>query len=119
MIKVTPLHSDVLVYEMFFGEQKTDSGIIILDDDKTDRGIHPRWCKIYAVGEDQKDVAPDQWILVSHGRWSRKIEVPDLIEAGLILRKIDPKDILLVSDEQPDFSKSIFVSESILNGCKT
>ena len=119
MIKVTPLHKDILVHEMFFGEQKTEAGLIVLDDDLNDRGIHPRWCRIYAVGCEQKDVTPGQWILVAHGRWSRKIEVPELIEAGLILRKIDPKDILLVSDEEPDFTKSVFVSESIINGCKT
>jgi len=118
-MKVKPLHSDVLVHEMFFGEQKTEDGIIILDDDKTDRGIHPRWCKIYAVGHEQKDVIPGQWILVAHGRWSRRIEVPELMADGIILHKIDPKDILLVSNEKPDFSKSVFVSESIINGCKT
>lgn len=119
MIKVRPLHSDVLVQDLFFGEQKTQAGIIVLDDDGTDRGIHPRWGKVYAVGKEQKDVIPGQWILVDHGRWSRRIEVPELVDQGIILHKIDPKDILLVSDERPDFTNFVFVNESIINGCKT
>jgi len=41
-----------------------------------------------------------QWICVTHGRWTRGIEIED--EHGqLTLRRIDPNDILLVSDTQP------------------
>jgi hypothetical protein len=41
-----------------------------------------------------------QWICVAHGRWTRGVEVED--EAGpKTIRKIDPKDILLVTDQQP------------------
>jgi hypothetical protein len=36
--------------------------------------------------------------MVSHGRWSRGIKIED--ENGEVtIRKVDPKDILLVSDE--------------------
>jgi hypothetical protein len=41
-----------------------------------------------------------QWICVAHGRWTRGV---DILDNGteLTIRKIDPKDILLISDELP------------------
>jgi hypothetical protein len=52
------------------------------------------------IGPDQKDVTPGQWICVAHGRWTRGLEIED--DHGVkTIRKIDPKDILLVSDEPP------------------
>jgi hypothetical protein len=39
-------------------------------------------------------------VCVTHGRWTRGIEIED--EQGhQTLRRIDPADILLVSDSQP------------------
>jgi hypothetical protein len=55
---------------------------------------------VYATGPDQQDVQVGQWICVAHGRWTRGVEVED--EAGeKTLRRIDPTDILLVSDHLP------------------
>lgn len=103
---VRPLHDDVLVYDMYFGEQVTNSGIIIMDDDKTDQGIHPRWAKIYAVGPGaDPDLTPDLWILIDHGRWSRGF---DLEGVGTI-RRADPKAILMYSDVDPDSENNAVV----------
>jgi hypothetical protein len=55
---------------------------------------------VYAVGPAQQDVTIGQWICVAHGRWTRGIEIEDNTGAHT-LRRVDPKDILLVSDEQP------------------
>jgi hypothetical protein len=42
-----------------------------------------------------------QWICVAHGRWTRGLDIED--NGGTrTIRKVDPKDILLISDEQPD-----------------
>jgi hypothetical protein len=41
-----------------------------------------------------------QWVLVAHGRWTRGMEVEDTTGKHTI-RKIDPKDILMVSDTLP------------------
>ena len=61
-------------------------------------GIRPRWGKIYALGPEVRDLKVGQYIMVSHGRWTRGIKIED--ENGeQIIRKVDPKDILLVSDE--------------------
>jgi co-chaperonin GroES (HSP10) len=109
---ITPLKNRVLVSDMHFGETKSKGGIIIVDDDGTAGGIHPRWGKVYAVGRDQVDVKVGEWVMVSHGRWSRafKLKKKEVGSAGdigveLEVRMIDENDILLVSDEEPDFNR--------------
>ena len=45
-------------------------------------------------------MVPGQWIMVAHGRWSRGVKIED--EHGeTTIRKVDNKDILLLSDEDP------------------
>ena len=109
---ITPLKKRVLVSDMHFGETKSKGGIILVDDDGSAEGIHPRWGKVYAVGNLQDDVEVGQWVLVSHGRWSRafKLKRKEKGSAGdigveLEVRMIDENDILLVSDEEPDFNR--------------
>ena len=98
---ITPLKKRVLVSDMHFGETKSAGGIILIDDDGSQAGIHPRWAKVYAIGKDQEDVKVGQWVMVSHGRWSRALKVKkDGIE--LEVRMIDENDILLLSDEEPE-----------------
>ena len=98
---ITPLKKRVLVSDMHFGETKTKGGIILVDDDGSQSGIHPRWAKVYAVGNQQDDVKVGEWILVSHGRWSRAFKVKkDGVE--LEVRMIDENDILLVSETEPE-----------------
>ena len=100
---IKPLKKRVLVSDMQFGATKSKGGIILLDDDGTEAGIHPRWAKVYAIGDQQDDVKIGQWLLVAHGRWSRAFKVKkDGNE--LEVRMIDENDILLVSDEEPEFN---------------
>ena len=97
---ITPLKKRVLVSDMHFGETKSAGGIILVDDDGSAQGIHPRWAKVYAIGKDQDDVKVGQWVMVSHGRWSRALKVKkEGVE--LEVRMIDENDILLLSDEEP------------------
>jgi len=98
---ITPLKKRVLVSKMHFGETKSKGGIILIDDDGSEGGIHPRWAEVYAIGNKQEDVKVGQWVMVSHGRWSRALKVKkDNVE--LEVRMIDEDDILLVSDEEPE-----------------
>ena len=98
---ITPLKKRVLVSDMHFGETRSKGGIILVDDDGSQSGIHPRWAKVYAIGNKQDDVKVGQWILVSHGRWSRAFKVKkDGVE--LEVRMIDENDILLVSETEPE-----------------
>jgi co-chaperonin GroES (HSP10) len=75
--KLRPINDGVIVIDMNFGEQKTHGGLIIQSDNGKTHGIHPRWAKVYAVGNEQKDVSVGQWILIEHGRWTRGIKIED------------------------------------------
>lgn len=98
--EIQPIGKRVLVCKMRFGDVKTKGGIILLDDDGKEQGIHPRWCQAYAVGPKQEDVRVGQWLLVAHGRWTRGMIVEKDGEKQEV-RMVDEKDILLVSDETP------------------
>jgi len=103
---VRPLHDWVLVTDMNFRERTTSAGIILHADDGTTAGIRPRWGQIYAVGPDQTHVTKGQWICVAHGRWTRGVKIQD--SAGeQTIRRVDPEDILLVSDEPPGSDESM------------
>lgn len=93
-----PLNDWVLISDMQFNGRTLSSGIILLGDDGKADGIRPRWGRVYAIGPEQKDVAIGQYVCVAHGRWTRGVDIED--ESGKqTIRRIDPKDILLISDE--------------------
>ena len=85
---------------MNFGEQKSAGGIVLQSDNGKAHGVHPRWAKVYAVGPEQKDVSVGQWILIDHGRWTRGIKIEDS-DGEKVIRKVEVKSMLMVSDEQP------------------
>lgn len=92
------LNDTIIVSDMYFGERISAGGIVLRNDDTKSAGIRPRWGKVYAVGPNVKDISVGQYICISHGRWTRGVKIED--ENGeLTIRKVDPKDILLVSDE--------------------
>lgn len=104
--KFHPLKDHVIVTDMNFSGRQLSSGIVLLNDNGKAGGIRPRWGQVYAVGPDQIDVRPGQWICVAHGRWTRGVDIED--ETGKhTIRRIDHKDILLVSDEQPGTDDTI------------
>lgn len=109
--QIHPLGDSVIVSDMVFDERITTGGIVLLNDNGKSTGIRPRWGQVYAVGPDQQDVQPGDWILVAHGRWTRGLEVQD--ETGnKTLRRVDPNDILLTANERPNdqtFSEAIHV----------
>jgi len=93
------IKKDVIVTDMIFDTRITQSGLILPNDNGTGLGIRPRWGQVYATGPDQDDVHVGQWVCVAHGRWTRGVDIED--ESGLrTIRKIDPKDILLISDAE-------------------
>lgn len=100
--KVTPIGDKVIVSDMYFGEQKTASGLIIKDDNGTGRGIYPRWAKIHALGPDNKEgYSVGDWILIEHGRWTRGFNV-DEGNGAIELRMVENKSILMWSDKKPE-----------------
>lgn len=104
--KIRALNDHVLVKDMEFKGRQLSSGVILLSDNGRAAGIRPRWGQVYAIGPEQKDVRIGQWICVAHGRWTRGLEIEDP-KGKQTIRRIDPKDILLVSDEHPGYDDTI------------
>jgi co-chaperonin GroES (HSP10) len=99
--QIKALHNNVIVSDMEFDTRITQAGLILPNDNGTTLGIRPRWGRVYAVGKDQKDVQVGQWICVAHGRWTRGIDIDDGTgQTKRTIRKIDPADILLISDSE-------------------
>ena len=97
--QIKALHDHVIVSEMTFDQRITSGGLILLNDNGTSLGIRPRWGQVYAIGPKQKDIQVGQWVCVAHGRWTRGLDIED--ESGKrTIRRIDPNDILLISDQQ-------------------
>ena len=92
------LHDHVLVKSMNFSERLTSGGIVLPGDDSRSQGIRPRWAEVFAVGPTQTEITPGQYVLISHGRWTRGVTIDHLNEE-ITIRRIDINDILLVSDE--------------------
>lgn len=82
------------------GEQ-IKNGIIIPAEGFSSRGIHPRWCKVYKVGSEVKDISEGQWLYVEHGRWTYAIDTTDENGDKLNVWVVDAEGILLVADEKP------------------
>ena len=98
--QLRPIRDKVLVYNMNFGEEKTKGGIVLPGQDGKVEGIKPRWAQVYAVGPEQKDIEEGEWILIEHGRWTRKFLVAS--ENGNIpVHGVDNNAILMASDERP------------------
>lgn len=98
---ITPIRDNILVHNMNFDEIHRKSGIIIQSDDGKVEGIRPRWAQVWAVGPEQKDVTVDDWVLIEHGRWTRKFIINNNDEEKIV-HGIDVNAILLISDQKPD-----------------
>jgi co-chaperonin GroES (HSP10) len=96
--QVRPLPKDVLVIDMDMGEQVTASGIVIQSDDGKAHGVKPRWARVYKIGREVKlDIKEGQWILIEHGRWTRKIPIDDG-ESVKEFQKVEVSSILAVAE---------------------
>lgn len=100
--KIKPLKDKVFVSNMEFGMERTTSGLYIPSADGKTQGIMPRWGRVWAIGDEQTDVAVGDWVCVEHGRWTRTIEYKN--EDGSIteVRMVDAEAIMMVSDEKPN-----------------
>lgn len=95
---IRAIKDHIIVTDMNFDQKISHGGIIIPTGDGKLEGVHPRWARVYAIGPTQKDIAVGQYVCVKHGRWTRGLTVAD--EHGEhTIRRIDPADILLVSNE--------------------
>lgn len=91
---IRALSDRIVVTDMYFGEQKTQSGLVISNDDGKTRGIHPRWARVHDIGESVNcGFTVGDWILIEHGRWTRKFEGD--------YRMVDADCVLAYSHERP------------------
>ena len=101
-MKVRPLSKDLLVINMDMGEMKSAGGIVIQSDDGKAHGVKPRWAQVYKVGTDcEIDVEEGQWVLVEHGRWTRKIKIDDG-QGEKEFQKVEVKSVIAVTNERPN-----------------
>jgi co-chaperonin GroES (HSP10) len=112
-IKVRPLSKDLLVINMDMGEQTTAAGIVIQSDDGKAHGVKPRWAEVYQVGERcEINVKPGQWVLIEHGRWSRKIKINDG-DGDKEFQKVEVKSVIAVADQRPN---DFYIGQEFSNG---
>jgi co-chaperonin GroES (HSP10) len=98
---VNPLSDHVLVINMEKGDTLTKGGLIITDDNGTNRGIRPRWAEVYKVGKNVGYCKPGDWILLEHGRWTFGVNIDLTDGSKLYIQRADTAAILLVTDECP------------------
>ena len=91
----------VFVTNLEHGETITKSGLILTDDNMLNRGIRPRWGRVWAIGSEVQDIEVGQWVLIEHGRWTQKITLEFDNETINVWSIEYPKSGLAVSDEDP------------------
>ena len=112
-MQVRPLSTDILVSDMDMGEQITASGIVINSDDGKAHGVKPRWAQVYKVGAScDLGVEPGQWILIEHGRWTRKIKIDDG-ESIKEVQKVEVSAVIAVTDQKPN---DFYIGQEFSNG---
>jgi co-chaperonin GroES (HSP10) len=109
---IKALSKDILVIDMDMGEQKTAGGLIIQSDDGKAHGVKPRWAKVYRVGAEVDFVKEGQWILIEHGRWTRKIKIDDG-DGEKEFQKVETKSIIAVADQKPN---DFYIGQEFSNG---
>lgn len=110
-VRLRAIHDHVIVSGMNFDEIVTSAGIIVRSDDGKSHGVKPRWAQVYAIGPQQRDVQVGQWVLVEHGRWTRKVKV-HTVDGDKELQRIDVDAILAVSDQAPS-AADVVIGESV------
>jgi co-chaperonin GroES (HSP10) len=115
-VKVRALSKDILVINMDMGEMKSAGGIVIQSDNGKAHGVKPRWAEVYKVGEDcDVDVKVGQWILIEHGRWTRKITIDDG-DGEKEFQKVEVKSIMAVADQRPN---DFYIGQEYSHGAST
>jgi co-chaperonin GroES (HSP10) len=112
-INVRPLSKDLFVINMDMGEQTTAAGIVIASDDGKAHGVKPRWAEVYKVGTDcEINVKEGQWVLIEHGRWTRKIKIDDG-NGEKEFQKVEVKSVMAVADQRPN---DFYIGQEFSNG---
>ncbi len=96
-----PLKDNVFVSDLESGPTVTAGGIIRPDDNMSERGIRPRWGRVFAIGPDVEGISVGEWVYIEHARWTNAIDL-ELSSGKTRVWKVEwPKSVLLASPEDP------------------
>ena len=98
-MNIKPLRGKILGELLDTGNRTTHAGVILLDDNMKEDGVRPRWFKCQAIGPEVYDIKPGDYMLVSHGRWTR-----EHVTSGrkLVTRVIEADSVLGVQNDRPE-----------------
>ncbi len=104
--KFRPMKGKVFVTDLERGMAVTAGGIILKDDNMTNKGIKARWCKVALIGEcdptEIDGVKVGDWVLVEHGRWTFGMDFVDEDTGKKVtIWHIETKAMMVACDEDP------------------
>ena len=106
MARLRAIRDNILCTDADFGDQVTESGILIKSNMGQSQGITPRWMQVFEVGPDIDWLTPGQWVYVEYGRWSEGMKLSDerfdTDNGKKEIWKVDPAGCLAVADEKPN-----------------
>jgi len=102
-----PLKKNVFVTDLDSGPHQTAGGILLPDDNMTNRGVHPRWARVWCVGPEITEVAPGDWVYIEHARWTTAIQF-DLPDGVVRAWRIDwPDAVMLAASSDPSENQTV------------
>ena len=103
MTELTPLKDNVIakMIELPGAMRKSKGGVLLTEGQQSEDFVRARWFVVAHVGPKQKEISVGQYVLVSHGRWSRGLDLDGthIEEDKLFL--LDNNELLMVSDDYP------------------
>lgn len=108
MARLRAINDNILCINGDFGDQTTESGLIIKSTIGKSEGITPRWFQVLEVGPKISWLKEGQWVYVEYGRWTEGFKANDeRLEPDQKVWKVEPKACMIVSDEEPDGTLNI------------
>jgi hypothetical protein len=103
-LKIRALGENIICINADFGDQVTQSGLVIKSNIDQSQGITSRWFEVFEVGPDITWLTPGEWVLVEYGRWTPHFELEDDRLPGGKTKawKVDPKGCLATAEQKPE-----------------
>ena len=101
-MKLRPLPGRLYCKALETGLRTSAGGIVLTDDNSATAGVggvRPRWFQVVNVNIDTNldDIKIGDYVLVEHGRWSRRFSGTDIDNYSIV----EEKAVLLVSEDAP------------------
>ena len=101
-MKLKPLPGRLYCKALETGLRTSAGGIVLTDDNSATSGaggVRPRWFQVVNVNIDTNldDIKIGDYVLVEHGRWSRRFSGTDIDNYSIV----EEKAVLLVSEDAP------------------